>query len=1116
MDGRQTLTERILTAPGRVVLLRGPAACGKTTAALGMYRHFCRPESQGRCLLLVPGAAAAAYARSRLVADSPNGVAVAPQVQTFAGLAGRILSASGGAGRLVSALHRHVLLGRIVEGLSAAGKIPALQPVADTPGLLVALDRAIAELKRAAVEPDALERALSHRRKAGPGAKTRDLLAVYRAYQDRLHEGNRYDLEGRMWETRDLLAAKQPAGEAPGLEGLAALAADGFTDFTPTQLEILALLSKRLERVLITLPHAEDGRDRMWHWAARTLTNLRKAFGAGLQEVEAVPDASRQGPGGLPRSLWDTVFDFDAAPTAPPKGLHVIAAAGTDAEVAAVARKIKRLLVDGAAPGSIAVVARTLDAYRPHVERIFAECDIPVAEAPLALTDVPVIRYILGAASLAPDFPFRDVLRVIKSSYFRPQALGDYGPDTVATAEMLIRRGNVLGGREAYARAAERFASCPPRGDEEDDDTVDLGPLSASPAAVRGAAEMLGHLFDLAEAPVAGPSDRGSGAAARQSALERLAAMTAALGVRDAAADLDEPELLARGLRALAELARAIAEIPADVGDLQRIRELLGTVTCPPARCESAVDVMDVLDARGLRYEHVFLLGTGEGQFPRRLAEGALIRESDRTAWAHRGVHLDARSDLTAREMLLFYLAVSRADRTLTVSFQESDAAGRPGAAGSFLESLLAPFGGLEEVRRRGLVQKIPPGQFLPAPEDLSSRREALSAAVAGLFDLDGQQGAAALSWAATNAAETIRQSAIGLYARARRWAPDECDHYDGRLTNRKLLAALAERYPGQTVFSATQINAYGQCPWAFFARYVLGLEALEVPERRLEPVARGIFCHNVLFRTLVRLRAECGGPVRLADLDEPAVLQALDDAVRAESAAVDSFGPPYPVLWRIQQRQMRQELAEYLRGQRADGAAAEAMHFELSFGFPRTGADLRDPAGREEPVALALPTGEIRVRGKIDRVDRVRLDDAEGLLVVDYKTGKLPKKDEVLAGRNVQLPLYALAAEQVLRAPCLGGTFHKIGARTKGPSERLFAAIERAGDGYRPSEDYEKDRDTVLARIAEFVDGMRSGRFDVLPTDTCPRYCAYRRICHYSEARAERKAPPDDEEAAE
>ena len=77
-----------------------------------------------------------------------------------------------------------------------------------------------------------------------------------------------------------------------------------------------------------------------------------------------------------------------------------------------------------------------------------------------------------------------------------------------------------------------------------------------------------------------------------------------------------------------------------------QIREALSLTTCPPERSESLVDFLDVLDARALRYDHVFLLGVTEGQFPQKLAESSLIRHSDRLFWRSGGVELDTRTDL--------------------------------------------------------------------------------------------------------------------------------------------------------------------------------------------------------------------------------------------------------------------------------------------------------------------------------------------------------------------------------------------------------------------------------------------------------------------------------------
>ena len=49
----------------------------------------------------------------------------------------------------------------------------------------------------------------------------------------------------------------------------------------------------------------------------------------------------------------------------------------------------------------------------------------------------------------------------------------------------------------------------------------------------------------------------------------------------------------------------------------------------------------DVLDARALRFQRVYLLGVNERAFPTLAQDRCFINESDRAAWAGRGVLLD-------------------------------------------------------------------------------------------------------------------------------------------------------------------------------------------------------------------------------------------------------------------------------------------------------------------------------------------------------------------------------------------------------------------------------------------------------------------------------------------
>src|ERR1051325_10672976 len=56
-----------------------------------------------------------------------------------------------------------------------------------------------------------------------------------------------------------------------------------------------------------------------------------------------------------------------------------------------------------------------------------------------------------------------------------------------------------------------------------------------------------------------------------------------------------------------------------------------------------------------------------------------------------------------------------------------------------------------------------------------------------------------------------------------------------------------------------------------------------------------------------------------------------------------------------------------------------------------------------------------MKIRGKIDRID---MDEAAGIFsVTDYKSGKHASAKDIREGRSLQLPLYLLIAEDMLRA---------------------------------------------------------------------------------------------------
>ena len=127
-----------------------------------------------------------------------------------------------------------------------------------------------------------------------------------------------------------------------------------------------------------------------------------------------------------------------------------------------------------------------------------------------------------------------------------------------------------------------------------------------------------------------------------------------------------------------------------------------------------------------------------------------------------------------------------------------------------------------------------------------------------------------------------------------------------------------------------------------------------------------------------------------------------------------------------------------------------------------------------------------VQLVGRIDRVD----EDADGLTIVDYKTGR-PKTQET-ADKSLQLSIYALAMKDV-------GAVKAV----------IFENLE---DGSTVSTTRDAgDLKKAETRIAEVAENIRAGNFDPDPGIQCS-WCAYRILCPEQElvtiAPAEGAAP--------
>lgn len=1087
--------QAILAADAPVVLLTGPAGAGKTAAALGLYAHHdSRADQQPPCLLLGPNRAAVTQLRRRLLAGRTEPVLLGPGAITFDDLAGRILLAGRRPHRALSQVRRTILIESILRRLAESDQLHRLAALVEAPGLVGAVDRAIAELKRAGVAPEDLLAAMDQ----SPPGRLKDLHAIYAAYQRHLQQHELYDTEGKMWQAELTLAAM----DTPALPGLRTLVVDGFTDFTPTQLKILSRLSDQLDRLVITLCVADDGRGRLWHWTTRQLGRITAAFGPRCRRIELPSQPERLACGAaLPR-----VFRPVPSPAASAEGVRLVEAEGHDTECRAIARWVKTHLAAGVPPEELLIVSRTSAGYAEALSRIFAEARLPAPPPPQSLAERPVGRFALALAQLAAEADAERLLAVLASSLLYPPALGNCARADCDVAAMMVRAAGVAGGRDALRDALsgliERVALAAPEGEDEPEHfhSQSMRWLSRlGPDGLTRAAALVDALLESLE-PLSARQTPAAHAAALAEMLSRLAVEQAMTG---------PDELLAATLRDLDRL-RALLEELADPAPDERsagpgeltaeLARLMQMIAAPGHRALGAAPLVDALDARALSARHVWLAGVNDGTFPAPAGESALIAEADRTAWRRRrNLPLDARDDLVAREMLLMYLCLARASESVTVSWLASDDAGRAAQRSPFVTELMLAAGLTDAaIERFDHTQHAPPDGQIISPREL---RNAGMLASTSPADSDGLgRRSAALAALRSQSPERLADLAWPIWIAHRRWRAGPSDQYDGVLDDPALLELLARRVQG-SAFSASQLTCYAGCPWQYFARYVLALEPLPEIADELLPRQRGLMVHAVLQEALSDAGEQIG-PIALADLARPEVLEAVDRACRKEYARGLKMGVSYPDLWAREVDSVRAAAVRYLQRAAADADLRGAVRCsELSFGMDMDPD--ADPQSSPEPIVLSTPAGPVRLRGRIDRVDQVETDDGPVLRVVDYKTGRPPTLTQ-----DLQLPLYLIAAERMFELPGGAMAFHQV--RGRGPCHDAESSVwDGSSRRATPGELVE----SALTRTGKIVEGIAAGNFDALAAHQCAAgQCPYRRICGYSPTRQAIKAPPEPE----
>lgn len=614
------------------------------------------------------------------------------------------------------------------------------------------------------------------------------------------------------------LAAERLRADADVLPARAVLVY-GFADATGLAADLLAALVRNGATVVMDLPP---------HPADPARPDSGAAFSARLRQ--------RLGSGDE-RKAADSLL--------PPGELEAFVAADAEEEAQEVARRVRRLLDEGARAEGIGVVARELLPYRDALARHLDRFAVPWSAEGTPGPWVPWARRVRSALALlrhGGDAPVEAFLAAAEGvSPLLEVALPGIGVGRLGHLATLVPAGALPVPLAAGSEGDEEWVRRRVVGREE----LELA---------RGRARETEHLLVNWGEPASLAEHR-----------QALDGLVRSLGWR-------------AGGEAAASWEGLLSEIEAGVppSTLLQRRELYllleraaeVALRAGEGGGGGGVMVAPVMAARGWTFEHLFVMGCNRGVFPRRGAQDPLLPDRVRGALVPLLPDLPLKGDPAAEERYLF-AQVCAASPRVTVSWR------RLGERGAILppSPLLAPLA----------LPVVEAGSAEPPGRTPISALEA-----ARQVGVTGDRSALATLWAAVGpgAGGGMAQSRIAVLEEQDPLWEAEPGSDPGHLLGPYVGLVGGAPLAGRRL-SVTLLEAVARCPWQVFVTRVLRVEPPVDPDVRVGELDARLI-GTAVHRALARLLAPGGEGEAVEDVGPP---EDGEIAAAARAAAAEVGG---------------------------------------------------------------------------------------------------------------------------------------------------------------------------------------------------------------------------------
>jgi ATP-dependent helicase/nuclease subunit B len=1045
----------------------------------------------------------ASYLKRRLAGKGRTVANV--RFHTFLDLAGRLAAAREDAAEKPPARPRLSRIGAsiLLEYLLASGTPEVFEALKLYRGFRDTVVETFRDLRDAGVDPEELDHAVEKREKT-PGRRPH-LLALAELYRRfRALAGHFYD------EDDDFRAAVANVSEPGLLKGYSPLLVYGIYDATGQQSRLLSALKQSLELIYF-IPFVDE-----------TISSFARPFLRIREEelgTKSVSLPSRPPVHGLDhlgsRGFGLSRIAANGTPLRDDGSFTVVSVPGESRAAAEIVREIFRAVRDGTISGfhEAAVILR------------HPETDIPIMTEILRLHGIPYFIHGGGRFSERPLAKAVMALSALESSSFSRESVLNAMelvsaslPETsaeewdVQSWRVLTNDPRFLAGLRSWeagtealvGRAQREFADARARSDNMADDVAESGAPSIKTARQR--LESTGRLRaawrHLRHAATDWPAELPwqDWAHYLEQRFEKILGASEDWSIFSSVLDeIGNLQAIERFETGASRFKRR-GDVSSD-----RLRsallESISSLSYPAGRFEqSGVNLLSTSAARGLRFPLVLIPGLDEGRFPGRLRQDPLLLDSERL-WME---YLPLKSARADEERLLFDMAArSAAKRLVLLSSRLDESSDRERIPSQFFLTAAAAIQG-SSVTIRDLQQGAIPGFRSvsldnPAP---SIDEVPINEGEIRLRLVTADRGSASRVLRALSMQDPVRLRRPLAYDRAR-WSAT-LTGYDGRITDSLLLERIKQKAgvaAGQV--SASRIEEYAKCPYYFFLKRILGLEAWEEQGKTegMDPLERGLGIHSILESFLGKFSGEISSDASRERLLHMLELLACDELEKRRPGGMPDL------LWEVERDALVAMLKNWLVFEQ--NRASDGLHAH----------ELEKPFGEFSPEetcrAFRMTAGKhtFDFRGRIDRIDMST--DGKRARVIDYKTGILPA---AMAGKN-RTPL--MAGERIQLAIYRGALSVLEEFKDVETADGEYLHLQPKDGQIKPCAFTDEELEEALGKLPDILEilaeGIEGGVFfartsgRIRPAGHC-EYCEYLQVC--GKDRMQREARKENDPA--